>query len=530
MFCGMCGQRLPAEEGLRCSACGAVAAPGNRFCMKCGSVLSRPEPAGEKCSACGAVNSPEDTFCMQCGSRLKALPVPPPIPVSVPVPEPEPMPESEPIPEPVPVPDGVACSECGTVNAPDSLFCLGCGKWLKQIEVPEPAPVEETPWEPVCESEPTVIYRPEPKADAAPMDAPAVPWLPDPAPAAEPEILAAFDAMPEPDPAPAGVRCPDCGAENGPDDVFCMICGKWLKGSAAPTPAPAPAPVPGVCPKCGTRNDGEARFCQGCGLVLRGDPVMTPPQPPITPLTMHPMTALKSPTLLIAAILLTLAELLPLVIRVDTLGITALLSLLSQIEGMEMVSSMLGYAIDTVANTIGMSLTTLNIILALPQLLVVLGLWLAYGGASAHGPNRPACTGGLRIIQVIEVLNTIKDVVLWIAVLVLGISLTESWLPEEVAVIVIVLAGVMLLVMTLLHIAILGTIGTFVHSSKGKRCRKASGFVIFLTMAGGILTVLGALASWVNLMGGVANILLAATMIQYNGKVSQERQHTPVRN
>ncbi len=49
-----------------CAACGAEAAPGQRFCGQCGAPLARV------CSACGAENPPDHRFCGTCGSPLSA--------------------------------------------------------------------------------------------------------------------------------------------------------------------------------------------------------------------------------------------------------------------------------------------------------------------------------------------------------------------------------------------------------------------------------------------------------------------------
>jgi class 3 adenylate cyclase/tetratricopeptide (TPR) repeat protein len=54
---------------MNCTACGAPAKPGQRFCTDCGAALSAA------CRACGASNSPGARFCGECGTALSAPPV-----------------------------------------------------------------------------------------------------------------------------------------------------------------------------------------------------------------------------------------------------------------------------------------------------------------------------------------------------------------------------------------------------------------------------------------------------------------------
>lgn len=51
-----------------CTACGAPAKPGQRFCTSCGAALALA------CRACGAQNPPSARFCGNCGSALAPVP------------------------------------------------------------------------------------------------------------------------------------------------------------------------------------------------------------------------------------------------------------------------------------------------------------------------------------------------------------------------------------------------------------------------------------------------------------------------
>jgi class 3 adenylate cyclase/tetratricopeptide (TPR) repeat protein len=53
-----------------CSACGAEAAPGERFCGQCGTTLAA------SCPNCGHTNPADHRFCGSCGTRLETSPAP----------------------------------------------------------------------------------------------------------------------------------------------------------------------------------------------------------------------------------------------------------------------------------------------------------------------------------------------------------------------------------------------------------------------------------------------------------------------
>src|SRR5215212_6001568 len=53
-------------DGRRCPSCGTENPHDARFCMQCGTALSRA------CPSCGTENPPQARFCMSCGTALGA--------------------------------------------------------------------------------------------------------------------------------------------------------------------------------------------------------------------------------------------------------------------------------------------------------------------------------------------------------------------------------------------------------------------------------------------------------------------------
>ena len=66
--CLHCGAPLRVS----CPVCGAVAAPGNRFCAECGAALT--QTMDRLCSQCQAPILPGSKFCGQCGYKVESLP------------------------------------------------------------------------------------------------------------------------------------------------------------------------------------------------------------------------------------------------------------------------------------------------------------------------------------------------------------------------------------------------------------------------------------------------------------------------
>src|SRR5260370_877237 len=61
--------KIPPEVGIgRCSACGAPAVFGSRFCGACGAEVS------PHCPACNTPVGPRQSFCTACGNPLDQRP------------------------------------------------------------------------------------------------------------------------------------------------------------------------------------------------------------------------------------------------------------------------------------------------------------------------------------------------------------------------------------------------------------------------------------------------------------------------
>lgn len=62
--------QIPEENTTVCPFCGRLQAPGNRFCVGCGSLMSQRTPGMEpamRCGKCGAILLPGDSLCRYCG-------------------------------------------------------------------------------------------------------------------------------------------------------------------------------------------------------------------------------------------------------------------------------------------------------------------------------------------------------------------------------------------------------------------------------------------------------------------------------
>jgi len=133
------------------------------------------------------------------------------------------------------------------------------------------------------------------------------------APAAEPPATTLPAHSVPATPLGESTRCPRCGTENRPGIAFCRECGQRLISPGAASTLARPAPEDGTvaCPRCGTHNRAAAAFCANCGANLRAGP--QPEAPPVVPEAVGaPGRALLGPiVLLIGAIGITTAWLLP---------------------------------------------------------------------------------------------------------------------------------------------------------------------------------------------------------------------------
>src|SRR5262249_28204186 len=71
-------QRQPMTTGVRCAACGAENAQGDKFCGSCGAILAPVAPPSKPtCTRCGATVVPSDSFCGECGEPVRSQATPP---------------------------------------------------------------------------------------------------------------------------------------------------------------------------------------------------------------------------------------------------------------------------------------------------------------------------------------------------------------------------------------------------------------------------------------------------------------------
>lgn len=188
------------------------------------------------CPNCHAQISPDSAFCNVCGAKIEH-PAPAPAPAAAPQ-------------------NQNVCRYCGAPLEPDQLFCVNCGK---KIEKEEPAPGPQTAPEPTP--------APEPKPAPEPIPAPEPQPAPEPIPQPIPEPIPA----PQPQPAPQGATCPNCGAEVGAGQGFCIMCGTPLKKdqpSGGPAVDSSQPPHTKICPNCGKVLADHLSFCTSCGTKL----------------------------------------------------------------------------------------------------------------------------------------------------------------------------------------------------------------------------------------------------------------------
>lgn len=89
---------------------------GGTFACRCGQVLEAKAPAAavdaavERCSACGAIAKPGEELCAFCGSGI--------------------------VPSAAVDPGGLICPECFARNHDDARFCAGCGVAFAPMSIP----------------------------------------------------------------------------------------------------------------------------------------------------------------------------------------------------------------------------------------------------------------------------------------------------------------------------------------------------------------------------------------------------------
>ena len=155
-----------------------------------------------ECRKCGGSNQSDSEFCVFCGLARHSSPAI----------------ESAPR-EPRPAPATVNCPACGAVCRKDAPFCSHCGASVRK-SAPPSVPRQEI--------------------------------------------------VPEPPKAEPSVRCVHCGTMNAAHERFCSHCSEEIriaKENAAGQETHRSVSA-AVCPECGARNDNETVFCLECGTRM----------------------------------------------------------------------------------------------------------------------------------------------------------------------------------------------------------------------------------------------------------------------
>ena len=252
----------------------------------------------------------------------------------------------------------------------------------------------------------------------------------------------------------------------------------------------------------------------------------------------------RSPAFLIAVILTSILTAIPMFTSFSSGG--AVNGLLSTVLGTVGLDGLMYFS----SGLSGISFL-LTLISYLPQILVIIGLWVAYAGSYSYMNSRTAA--GCKIIKVIYILNcvfTCIGLAVLLIVMIGASSAAGEMLGESSE---MNLAGLLPLVGIILVIlyysVIVAAINRAIQACETGYAEPISGFAVFLIMGGGIMkaigalfaiagggiitqllysvggSILGGLAStlfpsvWFSLFDATAYILFAAVMIQYNSNI-----------
>jgi len=106
-----------------CHLCGKDLEPDATFCRHCGADVESPDPADVKCTNCGTANSSQNLYCADCGTLLV---------------EPRQKEAQD---------HSFECPRCGATNHRGALYCYSCRDPLTQQPAPQPAPQPaQTAW------------------------------------------------------------------------------------------------------------------------------------------------------------------------------------------------------------------------------------------------------------------------------------------------------------------------------------------------------------------------------------------------
>lgn len=177
------------------------------------------------CPNCHTYNASDSIFCIHCGSLLKS-------------------PQTE--------AGERVCPHCGAPVANDHLFCSRCGT---RIDAQVEQPIEDL--EMVEEVEIHEIFEPEEEVTAITQE-----WqtqnyddmttlLVDESTLVNEEVT----------------RCPICGEPVDPEQTFCIHCGSRLDDQPVQIDIESTEPSL-VCPNCGEKVNEDDVFCMNCGTRL----------------------------------------------------------------------------------------------------------------------------------------------------------------------------------------------------------------------------------------------------------------------
>ncbi len=209
------------------------------------------------------------------------------------------------------------------------------------------------------------------------------------------------------------------------------------------------------CSYCGAQNPDDASFCRNCGKAVALTPqpqpqskpqFQYPPQPQPQPQAPELSPAvqwrrrmdeylgnlLTSPTLLIAIILFTASMLITLFA-----GTNSFETLLGEV-GISEYSS--------IFEDVDVGSTVITLLANTPAMLVVVGLWMIYGGAKS-GMRTGVVVSGFQIIRVVEIIMMVGAWIVmgWLTVVIIGYELPFSVVVTSLSIIALgcVLLGMM---------------------------------------------------------------------------------------
>lgn len=201
------------------------------------------------CPNCHTYNASDSIFCIHCGSLLKA-------------------PQSD--------TGERVCPHCGAPVANDHLFCSRCGTRIEeQVEGSvDDVPVEDEPdltqeWENSGYDDMTTLLVDDSML-ASEEEVCRCPICGEPVEPGQTFCIHCGSRLEdEPTQAESKVSslvCPVCGQPVKEDDLFCMNCGTKLVGTEAQSQTEVESLV---CPVCGSAVKEEQVFCINCGAKLK---------------------------------------------------------------------------------------------------------------------------------------------------------------------------------------------------------------------------------------------------------------------